>query len=57
MQHGCEVIYPAVLHNTIQGKTAYEKRENGDLPYVEEAFGLLQNGQVQNGKYGKKNRT
>ena len=57
MQHGCEVIYPAVLHNTIQGKAVYEKRESRDLPYFEEAFGLPLSGQVQNGEYGKRIRT
>ena len=39
MQHGCAVVYPAVLHNTIEHKDTYEKRETLDLPFVMELFG------------------
>ena len=45
MQQGCKVIYPAVLHNTIQGKAAYEEEENINSPYVVEVFGPPPNGQ------------
>ena len=46
MQQGCKVIYSAVLHNTIQGKAAYEKEENINSPYVVKVFGQPPNGQL-----------
>ena len=51
MQDGCKVIYPAMLHNAVQGKAAFEEEETTDSPYVVEVFGPPPNGQL-----GKKNK-
>ena len=40
-----------MLHNTVQGKAAFEEEETTDSPYVVEVFGPPPNGQL-----GKKNK-
>ena len=48
MQDECEMIYSAVLHNTLQGKSAKRQLDDGNTPFVGIIYGPER--QVRNGK-------